>query len=398
MKKKEKMIRNFEAISKYDIYSKYNVILEKKFKDKSLKSFIYSLKNPKKKEKLQFLDEFYKKYPYDFEDKKIVEVENEDFLKIDDPKKDDDQKLNSPKNIKTELRSSFSTKRYIEPEFPDPFKYHPNYDSIYKKIRTFKISPIKNNIKNLKRLKGLKNIFNNPNQFKKKNNLETNDNNLSDIDEEKKNIKSIKVFPNNNSYKILTEQNYNNFGKSNINSLNFKDKEKNLDLPLITTTNIIDSTKKENHKNNIYNTIETSYSRDNHALRFSKYLPRKNMFEGANNQVSYIEPYNYNNDPKKTIDFSKMKSRTDKNIIYSSSLDMPPLGKYYPKYTLVENNPKNIIFSPFGENQNIKKNILQKMKGSYKVLSEYKTIDNTKLFNDQDIINKQLILNYNLDI
>ena len=54
MKKKEKMIRNFEAISKYDIYSKYNVILEKKFKDKSLKSFIYSLKNPKRKKNCNF--------------------------------------------------------------------------------------------------------------------------------------------------------------------------------------------------------------------------------------------------------------------------------------------------------------------------------------------------------
>ena len=89
------MIRNFEAISKYDIYSKYNVILEKKFKDKSLKSFIDNLRNKRFKEKEPFLEEFYKKHPYDFELKKNIENENEDFLNFINEEKD-----YSPKNIK----------------------------------------------------------------------------------------------------------------------------------------------------------------------------------------------------------------------------------------------------------------------------------------------------------
>ena len=82
--KKKRMIRNFEAISKYDIYSKYNVELERQFKDRSLKSFVYNLKNKKTKERPQFLDEFYKKYPYEFEGKKTVENDIENFLKFDD--------------------------------------------------------------------------------------------------------------------------------------------------------------------------------------------------------------------------------------------------------------------------------------------------------------------------
>ena len=111
--KKQKMIRNFEAISKYDIYDNYNIILEKKFKGRTLKSFINSLKSNKFKEKPPFLEEFYKKYPYEFEEKKIVENEDELFLKInnsDNLKEENDRKLKSDNSKKNELRSSFSTK------------------------------------------------------------------------------------------------------------------------------------------------------------------------------------------------------------------------------------------------------------------------------------------------
>ena len=55
------MIREFESISKYDIYSKYNYSLDKKFKDNSLKSFIRSLKSFKPNEKELLLLEFSKK-------------------------------------------------------------------------------------------------------------------------------------------------------------------------------------------------------------------------------------------------------------------------------------------------------------------------------------------------
>jgi len=394
--KKKRMIRNFEAISKYDIYSKYNVELERQFKDRSLKSFVYNLKNKKTKERPQFLDEFYKKYPYEFEGKKTVENDIENFLKFDDSisvKEDKNSKLkaNSPDNVKTELRCSFSTKKY-DPNFPDPFKYNPNYNSIYKKVPSFKISPRKNEIINLKK-KGIKEIYKNLSHLKTKKNL------LYDINmtEEEKKIFKNKIKDINNINKI-TE--VNNNSDINIDQVKLNKKENNLELPLITSTNIIKDLKKEkeNTKNNRHNTIDTYSSRDNHALRFSKYLPRKIKFGVTCNQVSYIEPYNYNSDIKKTVDFSKMNSRNDKSIINVTSLDMPPIGKYDPKYTIVESNPKNVIFSPFGENKSNKKVILKKMLGSYNVFSEYKTIDNEKLFNDDDLIHKQLIINYNKNL
>ena len=387
--KKQKMIRNFEAISKYEIYSNYNNVLEKKFKDRSLKSFIYSLKYNKIKEKAPFLEEFYKKYPYEFEEKKILENEDELFHKINnsnDLKEENDHKLKSDISKKNELRCSFSTKIYKEPEYPDPFKYHPNYNSIFKKVPSFKIGPKKSGIKNLKKIKGLKDIFQNSNN-KDKHNLIYNNINLSD--EENKIINNMITIDSKNKY--ITEPNTNNTENNN----KIKAKENDLNLPLITSTNIVLDLKNDKNKNK-NKTLE--YNRDNHALRFSKYLPRKIIFGSSNQQVSYVEPYDYKLDNKKTIDFAKMKSRNSKSILNTSSLDVPPVGKYYPKYTLVENNAKNVIFSPFGEKKYTKKNILKKMLGSYKVFSEYETIDNEKLFRNDDLINKQLIINYNLKI
>ena len=383
------MIRNFEAISKYDIYSNYNAVLEKKFKDRSLKSFINSLKYNKIKEKAPFLEEFYKKYPYEFEEKKIPENEDELFLKINNSnnlKEENEHKVKTDISKKNELRCSFSTKIYKEPEYPDPFKYHPNYNSIFKKVPSFKIGPKKSGIKNLKKIKGLKDIFQNSNN-KDKNNLIYNNINLSD--EENKIINNMITIDSKNKY--ITEPNTNNTENNN----KIKAKENDLNLPLITSTNIVQDLKNDKNKNK-NKTLE--YNRDNHALRFSKYLPRKIIFGSSNQQVSYVEPYDYKLDNKKTIDFAKMKSRNSKSILNTSSLDVPPVGKYYPKYTLVEKNAKNVIFSPFGEKKYTKKNILKKMLGSYKVFSEYETIDNEKLFKNDDLINQQLIINYNLKI
>ena len=162
--KKEKMIRAFETISKYDVYSKYNSSLEKKFKDKSLKSFINSLKFFKPKQKEPFLVEFSKKYPYDFEEKKYIDDENQISIKIEEyrrikeeKEKEKQERFNSPKLGKYELRSSFSTKRYNKPDFPDPFKYNPNYDSIFKKVPSFKISPKKSEVIKLQKVKEVQN-------------------------------------------------------------------------------------------------------------------------------------------------------------------------------------------------------------------------------------------------
>ena len=382
--KKEKMIRAFETISKYDVYSKYNSSLEKKFKDKSLKSFINSLKFFKPKQKEPFLVEFSKKYPYDFEEKKYIDDENQISIKIEEyrrikeeKEKEKQERFNSPKLGKYELRSSFSTKRYNKPDFPDPFKYNPNYDSILKKVPSFKISPKKSEVIKLQKVKE---VQNKSIQDKKENNTLSDDNTsneeneINDTQDKNKNINS----KNSNSV-------------SDIHYFRLNQKEKNLDLPLITSTNIISSLKKE--INERQNTIPF---RDNHALRFSKYLPRKTKLIVTNNKVSYIEPHKYALDMNKGFDFGKMQSRDDKSILNMASLEVPSASRYSPKYNLVETGSKNVIFSPFGANKKNKKALLHKMLGSYQVFSDYQFIDNDKLFKDKDIINQKLIINHNI--
>ena len=384
---REKMIREFELISKYDIYSKYNYSLDKKFKDNSLKSFIRSLKSFKPKEKELFLVEFSKKYPYNLEEKKFIDDENEISIRIEEFKRIKEEKekqrqerLNSPKNGKIELKSSISSKRYNEQDFPDPFKYNPNYNSICKKVPSFKISPKKyGSIK----LKKVIKIQIKPNQIKKdKSNLS---NSYSSNEENE-------IYDDNKDRdKSVNSQNFN----SVIDIKKFKSSQKeNLDLPLITSTNLVKSLKNECNKK--LNTIPTDGYRENHALRFSKYLPRKSKLNSINNKLSYVEPHNYALDINKGFDFGKMQSRDEKSILNMASLDVPSSNKYYPKYNLVENKAKNILFSPFGINKKNKKALLKKMLGSYKVFPNYQFIDNNKLFKDKDVINQKLIINHNI--
>ena len=382
--KKEKMIRAFETISKYDVYSKYNSSLEKKFKDKSLKSFINSLKFFKPKQKEPFLVEFSKKYPYDFEEKKYIDDENQISIKIEEyrrikeeKEKEKQERFNSPKLGKYELRSSFSTKRYNKPDFPDPFKYNPNYDSIFKKVPSFKICPKKSEVIKLQKVKE---VQNKSIQDKKENNTLSDDNTSNEENE---------INDTQDKYKNINSKNSNSV--SDIHYFRLNQKEKNLDLPLITSTNIISSLKKE--INERQNTIPF---RDNHALRFSKYLPRKTKLIVTNNKVSYIEPHKYALDMNKGFDFGKMQSRDDKSILNMASLEVPSASRYSPKYNLVETGSKNVIFSPFGANKKNKKALLHKMLGSYQVFSDYQFIDNDKLFKDKDIINQKLIINHNI--
>ena len=377
------MIREFESISKYDIYSKYNYSLDKKFKDNSLKSFIRSLKSFKPNEKELLLLEFSKKKQYNFEEKKFIDDENEISIRIEEFRRIKEEKekkiqerLNSPKNGKFELKSSFSSKRYNEQDFPDPFKYNPNYNSISKKVPSFKISPKKYG--GIKVKKVIKIQLKSKKIRKEKSNLsKSNSNEENEIYD--------------NKDKSVNSQNYNSI----TDNKKFKSgKKENLNLPLITSTNIEKSLINEYNKN--LNTIPTDGYRENHALRFSKYLPRKAKLNSNNNKLSYIEPHNYALDINKGFDFSKMQSRNEKSILNMASLDVPSSSKYFPKYNLVENNAKNILFSPFGTNKKNKKVLLKKMLGSYKVFPNYQFIDNNKLFKDKDIINQKLIINHNI--
>ena len=365
--KDKNLINTFETIAKFDNFSKYNSILDKKFRDKSLKNFVAILKHYKTKDKGTFLEEFYKKYPYQFEEKGIIEDDDALFDHIYKSKiKSRNEKELKPINEK-HAKTLDSNKKINENEIPDSLRYNPNYNSIFKRIPGFKMAYNKTDVNKNKKFN--KNLILN-----------------SKIPEENKTAKNLKKEKDKNKSESQNNDLFKTHIKINTKSIN-NNKNKNniiLHLPPISFKNMNNNKKlliEENNKSNYHKTIES----------------KKNIKQGNNEKMSSIQHYNNNILINKAIFFKKMSSRNDKYILNSYSLNVPSFGKYSPKYSFIENNVKNIKFSPFGLNKNNKKFLLKKMMGSYNVPTEYQFIDNEKLTNDNILINKQLILNYNIN-
>ena len=366
----KKLIDTFENISNFDNFSKYSYSLDREFKEKSLKSLISSLKKYKPIEKENFIERFYKKYPYQFEEKKIIEEDDSMFEYINELKEKREREREKEKEKEKEKGYKSNNDKDSEKNInqnPDSLRYNPNYDSIFKKIPGFKM--VYNKKEDKKFIK-----------FDKKQLL-----NLGVIKDKKIDEKNQK-----DKNKLETENN--KLFTTNIKINNLKDKTNNnrnihnlLNLPQISF--------KENGNNRKYNTIENKTNFHNYSSKLKKYNPKNLKLEPLNNNKIFEHIF-YNNN--KIINFGKMSSRNDKFLINTYSLDVPSFGKYSPKYTYIENNAKNIKFSPFGENKKSKKFLLKKMMSSYNVPTEYQFIDNKKLTTDNDLINQQLILKYNI--
>ena len=380
----KKLIKNFETISKFDNLSRYSRVLDREFREKTLKEFIISLKNYKTKEKENFIEEFHKKYPYQHEEKEIVLNNDTFFENIIKSKTRNENELKSVNN--NHLTLSNSVKKAHEIDSPEPWRYNPNYDSIYKNIPSFKMfynnKAEKNHLKH-KINKILKSkIFEN-------NKLNDNANNKSN--------------DNSKDNKIKPETKNINLFKTNIKINDSKNKytnKKNIffSLPQITFKNINNS-KEEKDKHKKFNTLEAKNNKKISLSEFNKYKYNGKSVEDdyqTNYKISNIHHYNNNIINNNFVNFRKMSSRNYKFLINSYSLDIPSSDKYNPKYSYIENNVKNIKFTPFGLNKNNKKFLLKKMMNSYNVPTEYQFIDNEKLSNDNELINRQLILNHNI--
>ena len=333
-----KTLNSLDSMSKYKTYSKYNNILEKKFKGFSLKSLIKTCKNPRQFVKVKFLEEFARKHPY----------ENEQYIEnspLDSKTKNFFNTLDGKRNKKNILdswaRKSSYTKLY-EPT-PDPFRYNPNYNSIFKNVPCCRIAPprielIKNKIKNKKNKKAHSKI---KNKIKNKKN---------------------KI---NKTYDDLIIEN-----DKSIKSINKKIKGKiSKTLPVVKAKRRIN--------------IDKS-NKNNHAFKFSDYIPRKEEKREINNRISYIEPYDYSNfDQSKVIDFGKMQNRDKKSILINyESLGVPSADYYNPKYELTGQRPAQILFTHqniIDANKKSNKYLIHKLWTSYNVRLPYQLIDNDKL-------------------
>ena len=364
MSKKKEMIQLLDSISKFNTYSKYSNSLNKIFRNKTLKDYIKTLKKPIHIDSFQFITDFDKRtQKIEEEDEfnllpkgyikkgKRLDLLNEESYKIQEENKEI-TKNNFFKNNNIKSLTNFNLSMIKHTQELDPFKYNPNYNSIFKSIPSFKIiSPKKKIIKrNPKSELYLTEIIA-KNKIQNLKNLKINIINENSFNDNKNNTKK------NIMIKSTSE--------NNIKRLNYKT------LPHLKSFPKNKNKNKKKNKN-IFN--------NNHAFRFSKYMPRKINIYNVNKRLTYLEPHKYTSSIKnnKAIDFKKMESRDSNKWINFERLITPSIYYYSPKYNYIDKQPLNILFNPKDFYKKRKYNI-KKILASFNVKKEYESIDNSRL-------------------
>ena len=315
-----KTINTFDAMTKYKTISHYDKVLNHRFQGLSLKSFVKAFKNQKPFIKPKFLEEFNKKYPLDNEElsKDDKEIKKRNFMNLLNKKK-------VKKNITIDAWSKSIRELKVYEQGPDPLRYTPNYQSIFKNSPKHKFSPLRNSKNDIKKL------------------LELNQKN-----------KTIEKTAYNNLF-IKTLSNENNI------------------IPTKTLPSI--------------STISLTNTLNNHAFKFMNYMSRKSKTSEQSKIISYVEPHNYKTDANKriVIDFRKMVDRTKSMLINYHSLGVPPSSYYNPKYDYIDKKSKQYLFTHqkiIDENKKSNKFLIHKLWTSFNVPRQYQLIDNDKLKKD----------------
>ena len=330
------IIKMLDSIPKFDTYSQYSSSLEKVFKDYSFKHLLKVLHEQKKPEI----------YSYFNVDEKVQETNNI-FQGYDKQKKDDfennllndeeenDIKVNNEKdNYMTEKKSwkylNTAVKKRYNPHL-DPFRYNPNYNAIYKNIPCARISrPLKATNRDF-----LKKDIENP---------------------------------------FLTE-----IGNKTMTQYIGRNKKSNYSRNL----NILENMKKRRGASK----TEPNEDKQNHSIRFDKYVNRKDNTPRVNPKISYIEPYNYLKVKNNSIDFNKMQSRNEELFYNLNNFNGPSVGYYDLKYNCQDKKLRNLSFGNERRKEKNKKFLLKKLWGSYDVKADYQLVDNNKLRNTHSIDN-----------
>ena len=328
----KKIIRLLDTIPKFESYSQYNSSLEKVFQDYSFKYLLKHLKEQKKPKLYSYFNVDEKK-PETNNIFKAFGLENKIIDTSDNLLNDEEEKIikikndseeNIPKKEPIKIPTIKNKRRY-NPEL-DPFRYSPNYNSIYKNIPSVKIKKPFNETIHMKNLK-LK--LKNKNKYKN-HNIEN-----SEIERESP---------------FLTE-----IG-DNISSIKNLKKYKKINLKT-----------EENDRNN-------------HSLRFDKYVDRKIKKIEVNPNISYLEPYDYKKARNNSLDFSKMQSRNEDLLLNLNNIKGPSFGYYNPNYNYFNPNMRNIsLGNDYSLKEKNRKFLIKKLWGSYGVKVDYELIDNNKL-------------------
>ena len=334
------IIKILDTIPKFDTYSQYSTSLEKVFHDNSFKNLLKNLQEQKKPEIYSY---------FNVEEKKIETnsifqpcgIEN----KKEEPKNTlfDTEKDNGTKTYNSQEKSNIwkfpirniKKKRY-NPQL-DPFRYNPNYNSIFKNTPSVRImKPVHETLNSLDTEKE---------KEKNKINLKKQSAFLTEIGD-------IAM----SSPNIIKGKNY------------FKSK----------TLSISDRPESSTIKKTDANT-EESEDKNNHSLKFDQYLNRKEKKIEVNPKVSYIEPYDYHKVRNNSVDFKKMQGRDDQSFYVLNNLNGPSVGYYDINYNYLDKNIRNISLGNLINKEKNKKYLLKKLWGNYKVTVDYQLIDNSKL-------------------
>ena len=355
MSQSKEMVHIFDSIINFNYLSRYSHSLSKLFYKNCFKDYVSSLNNPEQ-------SETYRKFKNNEELKNIKK--NSTLISLDKEQKEkkelnlliddgnDDKKDNLIKKgqqKKSKKRVKIFSKTI---DSLDPFKYNPNYNSIFKNIYSYKI--VEHKTLSLKSRNAKKYNF-------KKHHLKIKDLNLKfDHDLISNDKKNSEEYRSCSSDSTITSK------KHKFKSTLYKS------LP-----NLNKQIKESKIK------TETKFSFNN-TRRFSKYTPRKANIYKVNNKITYIEPYKYSfvNKKNATIDFKKMAKRNSNILIHEQILKNPSIYNYHPKYDLIEQRLSNIFFNKEDIQRRTKKYMLKKLWGSSHAVKDYLLVDNSKLNND----------------
>ena len=245
--------------------------------------------------------------------------------------------------------SSLIRKRNLPPlnDVPDPGRYNPNYDAVYKKAPSIKIYVPSSITPRESKHK----VSNDNNIITNNERVNINENSLSRSSSKSRNI-------NNNSNKIFqTEISISSSSQSN-------NKRKTL-LPPV------------------------NYFGKNHTLRFDQYSNRKSIIMPVlNERLSYLDPIDYTKQNNKAVDFRKMRQRGQFDLINKSHLYTPGSNYYQPKYTLIEKTSPHILLSPRSKPEPSRRFLVKQIMKSYDVPLEYQIIkecNDIKQLKDENI-------------
>lgn len=340
------MKKKWNLLMDNNFYSSFNQKIELNFRTRSLK-YLAGIKNPmndisvnnKNKKPKKKSKEIYTGGTLHFScDDKKTELKFESIFdkKNNTTNSNSDSRENSEK--KTKNKKKFDIKRknlkslniLIDHAIESPFKYNPEYKSIYKNLPNIKINP-KRYGPEMKR-KIITNI-----ELRKKSLLEK-----KEKEKEKLKMKKIEI------------KKCNNFGK-NVKKL-FNKKKKN-----------------EKFKNT-----------NNHAISFEKNISRNKadiIYKNDKSRIlTYIKNYNYiSNNNHKIVNYKKMLSRNEFEIMGKKYNEYGGLT-YTPKYSVIDKNIPSIIFDSKDKIQKNEKKIkIRKILSSFNILKHYEIIDENEI-------------------